>query len=272
MKSTELFDVKGLATVVTGAASGIGLAYSEVMAANGARVTLMDVDEAKLAVRVACLTDTGADVRGVAVDVTNRKAMRQAFDTTADSYGRLDVVFANAGIDAGPGFLTPDGDRDPDGALENIQDAHWDRVIATNLTSVFTTLQCAVRHMRKARSGHIIVTTSNAALINEPIVGTPYMAAKAAAAHLVRQAALELARFNICVNAIAPGAFVTNIANGRLQNAADRKAFEDRSPMHRIAETSDIKGLALYMASAASSYMTGAQVVIDGGHRLGAVD
>lgn len=272
MKITDLFDVSGLGTVVTGAASGIGLAYSEVMAANGARVTLMDVDAAKLSIQVGRLKDAGGDVRGATVDVTDRKAMRQAFDATADLYGRLDVVFANAGIDAGPGFLTAEGARDPNGALENIEDTHWDRVIATNLTSVFTTLQCAVRHMRKARSGHIIVTTSNAALINEPIVGTPYMAAKAAAAHLVRQAALELARYNICINAIAPGAFVTNIANGRLKNAADRKAFEDRSPMHRIAETRDIMGLALFMASPASSYMTGAQVVIDGGHRLGMVD
>jgi NAD(P)-dependent dehydrogenase (short-subunit alcohol dehydrogenase family) len=272
MKIADLFDVSGLCTVVTGAASGIGLAYSEVMAVNGARVTLMDVDAAGLATQVERLNAAGGDVRGVVVDVTDGRAMRQAFDATAEEYGRLDVVFANAGIDAGPGFLTPEGDRNPDGALENIEPAHWERVIATNLSSVFTTMQCAVRHMRKARAGHIIVTTSNAAIINEPIVGTPYMAAKAAAAHLVRQAALELARYNVCINAIAPGAFVTNIANGRLRNAADRKAFEDRSPMHRIAETRDIMGLALFLASPASSYMTGAQVVIDGGHRLGTVD
>jgi NAD(P)-dependent dehydrogenase (short-subunit alcohol dehydrogenase family) len=272
MKITDIFNVRGLGSVVTGAASGIGLAYSEVMAANGARVTLMDIDESTLSAEVSRLRDSGGNVRGVAVDVTDRTAMREAFDGTADVYGGLDVVFANAGIDGGPGFLTPEGERNPDGAFENISDAQWDRVIATNLTSVFTTLQCAIRHMRKARSGHIIVTTSNAALINESIVGTPYMAAKAAAAHLVRQAALELARYNICINAIAPGAFVTNIADGRLNNAADRKAFEDRSPMHRLAATREIMGLALFMASSASSYMTGSQIVIDGGHRLGSVD
>lgn len=272
MKVTEIFDVTGLGCIVTGAASGIGLAYSEVLAANGARVTLIDIDAAKLSFEVQRLKTAGGDVRGVAISVTDRDAMREAFDAAADLYGRLDVVFANAGIDGGPGFLTPEGRRNPEGALENLSQLQWDRVIETNLTSVFITLQCAVRHMRKARSGHIIVTTSNAALINEAIVGTPYMAAKAAAAHLVRQAALELASFNICINAIAPGAFVTNIANGRLNNAADRKAFEDRSPMHRIASTQEIMGLALFMASSASSYMTGSQIVIDGGHRLGVVD
>lgn len=272
MKVTEIFDVRGLGCIVTGAASGIGLAYSEVLAANGARVTLIDIDEERLSLEVQRLKAAGGEVRGVRISVTDRAAMRETFDAAADLYGRLDVVFANAGIDGGPGFLTPEGRRNPEGALENLSELQWDRVIETNLTSVFITMQCAVRHMRIARSGHIIVTTSNAALINEAIVGTPYMAAKAAAAHLVRQAALELAGFNICINAIAPGAFVTNIANGRLNNAADRKAFEARSPMHRIASTREIMGLALFMASSASSYMTGSQIVIDGGHRLGTVD
>jgi NAD(P)-dependent dehydrogenase (short-subunit alcohol dehydrogenase family) len=269
MKVTELFNVEGLATIVTGAASGLGLAYSEVMAANGARVALFDLDSAGLSAAVERLKSTGGNVHGVTVDVTDRRMLREAFDASAASFGGLDVVFANAGIDAGAGFLTPEGERNPEGALENVSESNWDRVIATNLSSVFTTLQCAVRHMKPRRSGRIIVTTSNAAIINEPIVGTPYMPAKAAAAHLVRQAALELAQYNIRVNAIAPGAFITNIAGGRLKNAADRKAFEERSPLHHIAAPQEIMGLALFLASQASAYVTGAQVVIDGGCVLG---
>ncbi|MDP9052179.1 MAG: SDR family oxidoreductase [Acidobacteriota bacterium] len=272
MKAAEIFDVQGLATIVTGAASGIGLAYSEVMAVNGARVAMLDKDTAALEKSVGRLKSTGGDVYGAAVDVTDRGAMRLAFDAAAQTFGALDVLFANAGIDAGPGFLTPEGDRNPEGALENVSDVHWDRIIATNLSSVFTSLQCAVRHMKTRRNGRIIVTTSNASIINEPIVGTPYMPAKAAAAHLVRHAALELARYNIRVNAIAPGAFVTNIAGGRLRNAADRKAFEGRSPMHHIAATQEIMGLALFLASNASSYVTGAEIVIDGGCVLGVAD
>ena len=102
MKSSELFDVGGWATVVTGGASGIGLAYAEVMADNGARVALLDVDRGGLDAAVAKLKAKGGDVRGAVVDVTDRPALRAAIDGAADAFGRLDVLFANAGIDPGP--------------------------------------------------------------------------------------------------------------------------------------------------------------------------
>jgi NAD(P)-dependent dehydrogenase (short-subunit alcohol dehydrogenase family) len=268
----RMFDVRGLATVVTGAASGIGLAYAEVMAEHGAKVSLIDLNAAGLDAAVAALRAKGCEVRGEVVNVTDRAAMYAAFDRCAAAFGGIDVVFANAGIDAGPGFLTPEGERNEDGALEMLDETHWDAVIATNLTSVFTTLRAAVRHMKPRRSGRIIVTTSNAAIINEAIVGTPYMPAKAGAASLVRQAAMELAKYNIHVNAIAPGPFITNIAGGRLRNQADREAFETRVPLHRVAHTDEIKPLALFLASSASSFVTGSQIVIDGGQMLGRVD
>jgi NAD(P)-dependent dehydrogenase (short-subunit alcohol dehydrogenase family) len=122
--------------------------------------------------------------------------------------------------------------------------------------------------MKRSGGGRIIATSSCAALYNDGIVGTPYMPAKAGVAHLVRQTAMELGRYNILVNAIAPGPFITNIAGGRLRNPEDRTAFERWSVLHRIAETSEIKGLALFLASPASSYVTGAQMVIDGGLHL----
>lgn len=268
----DMFSVRGLATVVTGAASGIGLAYAEVMAEHGAKVTLMDLNAAGLDAAAAAMRARGCEVRTEVVNVTDRAAMYAAFDRSAAAYGGIDVVFANAGIDAGPGFLTPEGERNEDGALEVLNEAHWDAVIATNLTSVFTTLRAAVRHMKPKRSGRIIVTTSNVAIINEAIVGTPYMPAKAGAASLVRQAAMELAKYNIHVNAIAPGPFITNIAGGRLRNKADREAFETRVPLHRVAHTDEIKPLALFLASSASSFVTGSQIVIDGGQMLGRVD
>ena len=272
MNSWERFTVQGLTCAVTGAASGIGLAYAEVMAEGGARVTLLDIDAALLNQQVDRLLGLGLEVRGEVVDATDRAAMYACFERIGQYYGHLDVVFANAGIDAGPGFLDCDGQRCPEGALETLEEAHWDKVLATNLTSVFTTLRAAVRLMKPRGSGRIIVTTSNAAMLNEAIVGTPYMPAKAGAASLVRQAAMELARYGINVNAIAPGPFVTNIAGGRLRNAADRAAFAARVPQHRIASTEEIKGLALFLASPASSYVTGAQIVIDGGQVLGRVD
>lgn len=271
MKAAVLFDVSGLATIVTGGASGIGLAYAGVMAQNGARVTIMDADSKALDDVVERFCSAGQDVRGEVVDVTDRVALDRSFDATARHYGHLDVVFANAGIGGGPGFLKLDGERNPDRAFENIPDDVWDRIIAVDLTSVFATLQAAARRM-KARGGRIIVTTSIAAVRTEIFVGAPYVAAKAGAAQLVRQAALELARYNITVNAIAPGPFVTNISGGRLRDPAVRAPFERFSPMRRLGEPDDIKGLALFLASPAAKFITGAQIVIDGGMTLGMAD
>jgi NAD(P)-dependent dehydrogenase (short-subunit alcohol dehydrogenase family) len=271
MDAAALFNVKGLATIVTGGASGIGLAYAEVMAHNGARVTIMDANANALDKVVGRLRNAGQDVRGEAVDLTDRVALDVAFDASAHHYGRLDVVFANAGIGGGPGFLKLDGERNPDRALEKIPPEAWDKIIAVDLTSVFATLQAAARHM-KERGGRIIVTTSISAIRTEAYVAAPYVAAKAGAAQLVRQAAHELARYNITVNAIAPGPFVTNISGGRLKDPAVRAPFEKFSPMHRVGEPDDIKGAALFLASPASSLITGAQIVIDGGATLGMAD
>jgi NAD(P)-dependent dehydrogenase (short-subunit alcohol dehydrogenase family) len=149
-----------------------------------------------------------------------------------------------------------------------LDDHHWDQVIEVNLTSVYTTVKHAVRHMKHSGGGRIIVTSSIAAQINEAIVGTPYMPAKAGVDHFVRQMAMELGAYGILVNCISPGPFMTNIAGGRLKIPADRQAFEAQSLIGRIGETDDIKGLALYLASPCSSYMTGSQIVIDGGSML----
>ena len=273
MKVSELFDVKDLATIVTGGASGIGLAYAEAMADNGARVALLDIDRAGLDQAVAKLKAKGGDVRGIVVDVTDRAGLHAAIDELAKAFGRLDVLFANAGIDPGPAFISMTGERVPEYAFENVSDERWDKVIATNLNAVFVSIRAAVPHMKQnAGGGRIIVTTSIAAIRPEAIVGMPYMPAKAGAAHLVRQAALELARYNILVNAIAPGPFVTNIAGGHMQKPEVRKAFEKWVPLGRAAETEEIQGAALFLASPAAKYVTGAEIIIDGGCLVGTAD
>jgi NAD(P)-dependent dehydrogenase (short-subunit alcohol dehydrogenase family) len=261
----EMFDVRGKSVIVTGGASGIGRAYAEVMAANGARVCIFDIDQANLDNVVAEIVRDGGTAWGQIVDVSDRPRMAAAFDEVAARHGKIDVVFANAGIDAGPGFLTPEGERHPAGAIDTLDDHHWDRVIAVNLSAVYTTVKHAARHMKRTGGGRIIVTSSIAAQINEAIVGTPYMPAKAGVDHFVRQMAMELGIFGIHINCISPGPFMTNIADGRLKNAADRKAFESQSLIGRIGHPDDIKGLALYLASPCSSYVTGSQFVIDGG-------
>ena len=130
----------------------------------------------------------------------------------------------------------PEGGRIPEGAIDVLDDHHWDRVIEVNLTSVYTTVKHAARHMKRTGGGRIIVTSSIAAQINEAIVGTPYMPAKAGVDHFVRQMAMELGAFGILVNCISPGPFMTNIAGGRLKIPADRRAFEAQSLIGRIGD------------------------------------
>ena len=263
MASLEaMFDVRGKSVIVTGGASGIGRAYAEIMAEGGARVCIFDIDGPGIDRAVVGIA---GEVWGQVVDVADRAAMARAFDEVASRHGRIDTVFANAGIDPGPGFMTPEGERNPDGAIENIPDSQWDRGIEVNLTSVYTTVKNAVRHMKPNGGGEIIVTSSIAAEINESIVGTSYMPAKAAVNHFVRHMAMELGAYGIRVNAILPGPFITNIAGGRLRNKADRAAFEAQSLIGRIGDVEDIKGLALLLASPAGSYFTGSLIVIDGG-------
>ena len=272
MRAEALFDIRGTAALVTGAASGIGLACAKVLAANGARVTLLDRNAAGLEAAVQGFA-AGADVRTAVADVhPDRAGIEEAFDAAAEAYGRIDVVFANAGIGGGPGFLGIDGRRIDDNALERMPEERWNAVIAHHLTSVFFTIQAAARHMKPSGGGRIVVTTSIAALKTEAIIGAAYMAAKAGAAHLVRQAALELARYNILVNAIAPGPFRTNISGGRLNDPAVRDFHVRSVPLSRMAEPDEIMGLALFLASPAARYITGAQMVIDGGASLGPAD
>jgi NAD(P)-dependent dehydrogenase (short-subunit alcohol dehydrogenase family) len=127
-------------------------------------------------------------------------------------------------------------------------------------------MQAAAAHMKKQRSGRIVVTASIAGLRAETNVGYGYIATKAAVINLVRQLAMELAPYNVTVNAIAPGPFLTNIADGRLHREPEvAKAFAEMVPQNRIADPSEMQGLALLLASPASSFLTGAVIPIDGG-------
>lgn len=270
MSLETMFNVAGKSVIVTGGASGIGRAYAEIMVECGAQVCILDCDQDGLGQTVAQIEAEGWSGRvwSIPVDVSDRPALAEAFDTVARTHGCIDVVFANAGLDAGPGFKTPEGERYPLGQIDTMPEDQWDRVLEVNLTAVFSTIRNAARHMKATGGGRIIVTSSVAARVNESFVGTAYMPAKAGVDHLVRNVAMELAAFGILVNCISPGPFITNIAGGRLKNAADRAAFEAQSLLGRIADPDEIKGLALFLASPASSYVTGAQMTIDGGSSL----
>jgi NAD(P)-dependent dehydrogenase (short-subunit alcohol dehydrogenase family) len=272
MRIAELFNVKDRVAFVTGAASGIGYACAEVLAENGAKVCLVDREAERLERAAERLRATSADVLTLLADATKEMEMAGAVARAIERFGRLDIAFINAGIGGGPGFLDMSGQRNPAGAVEALDPAIWNGHIEGNLSSVFVSLKAVVPPMREQQGGSIVVTTSVAAWKVENFVCTAYIAAKAGAAHLVRQVALELAKFNIRVNAIAPGSFVTGIGGGRMANPDVQRRFAAANPMGRMAQPNEIKGLALFLASPASSYVTGAQLTIDGGGGLGLAD
>ncbi|WP_337185644.1 SDR family oxidoreductase [Phenylobacterium sp.] len=277
MKAADIFDVRGRTVIVTGGAHGIGMAYAEALADNGARVTIMDLDAAGLQATVDRLNANGGDVRGVVVDVSDRPAVHKAFDETTAFYGKLDVAFLNAGINSGAGFITRGGtgaprERPVERALENYDDAQWDRIMSMAVTSVFTGLKAAARNMKPQGYGRIIVTTSVASSRIIAHCGQAYMVAKAAAAHLVRTAALELCEYGIHVNAIAPGGFATNSGNGYFRDPKNKALSAKLVPLHRMGEIEEMQGVALLLASGASSFMVGSELLVDGGTVLGALD
>ncbi len=276
MNVSSRFEVAGFGVIVTGGASGLGLAYGEVLAAHGARVTLIDVDAGAVAAQASRLQADGLDVRAATADVTEHAGLDHAIDEAAEAYGRLDVAFANAGIDPGAGFVGAwaggERPRVEEGALERYSDERWNRVIAINLNGIFATARAAARHMRPRGFGRIIVTTSLAATKVEPAIGAAYMTAKAGARHLMHSLALELAADGVTVNAIAPGFFVTNIGGGHAHNPDTQAAIARDIPMHRVGQPDDIKPLALFLASPGSEYVTGQEIIIDGGWGLGVAD
>ena len=261
---SRLFDVAGRAYVVTGAASGLGLAIAEALAANGGRLLLLDRDAARLEEVVAQLN---ASSSSQAVDVADAEAVRRAVDAFITGTGRIDGLFANAGISGGAGFGTAAGATS--GLLQHQEGSHWQSILDVNLLGVLNSLQSVVPAMKRQRGGSIVITASITGMQAEPFVSYAYAAAKAAVIQVMRQSALELAPYGIRVNAMAPGFIKTAIGGGRLHDAAVESALVRKIPLGRLGAAHEVQGIALLLASDAGSYMTGTLLPIDGGALLG---
>ena len=263
----RLFDVRGARAIVTGAASGLGLAMAGVLAECGAHVTLADVDTERLEAATKAL---GGNVRSFVVDVADEGQVRALVDDVVSAEGGLDVVFANAGIASVPGFGVEGGQ-----GLATVESADWDRVLGINLSGVLFTMKHAAAAMRRQRSGRIVVTSSAAGLKPEPAVCYGYAASKAAVLNVVRHAALELAPHGVLVNAICPGPFKgTRIGGGVTESPSPEleRMWSKTVPLGRMADPEELKGLVLLLASPASSFMTGGAYLIDGGTLVQAGD
>jgi NAD(P)-dependent dehydrogenase (short-subunit alcohol dehydrogenase family) len=254
----EMFDLSGETAVVTGAGSGLGKAIAEILAQAGASVGLIDVDCERLDYVAAGIEAQGGKTFGMVADVSAPESIASAVEDIKDHFGGLDIVFANAGISRGPGF------PEAGGTLAGTPQEDWNAVVDVNLNGLFNTLRAASGAI--ADGGRIVVTASTAGFRADPMVGYAYVATKAAVLNIVRQAALELAPRGVRINAIAPGPFRTNIAGEGALDAPELKSMWAQTiPLGRMADPEELKGLALLLASRASSFMTGGAYVIDGG-------
>ena len=262
----KLFAVAGRSAVVTGGAGGIGFGVADILSDQGALVTLIDHDAAKLETAVSRLSGREGAVSGEVCDVTDADGIRRTFDAAASIQNGIDIVFANAGMGTTkPGSRGLDGAPVQEGEIDSYDFADWRRVLDVNLTGVFLTAREAARHLKKKGWGRLIITSSVFALKNSQTVGVPYMVSKAGVAHLMRNLAAELAAHGVTVNAIAPGPFETDISGGAMHDPGVRALVGGAVPLGRVGQVDEVKGLALFLASPASSYMTGAHISIDGG-------
>lgn len=258
--AASMFDLGGQLALVTGAASGLGLAMAEVLLEAGATVVLADQDAQALGRETQRLRQAGfSAVHERQLDVSREHEVVGLFNELTATLGAPHAVFANAGVSAGRGFVVEAGQ------LQSVHLGDWQRVLDINLSGVMLTLREAARVMKPLRRGRIIVTASIAGLRAEALSGYAYVASKAAVINLVRQAAVELAPHGVLVNAIAPGPFATEINGGRLKLPESAERMRSYIPVGRIAAPDEIKGLALLLASGASSYITGAVIAVDGG-------
>jgi NAD(P)-dependent dehydrogenase (short-subunit alcohol dehydrogenase family) len=256
---SDLFDLTGRTALVTGASQGLGRRFAKVLAQHGARVGLAARQVDKCRELQGEIEQTGGRAASVALDVTaGLVAIETAVDDVEQALGPIDILVNNAGV----AVSKP--------ALEQ-SEADWDRVVDTNLKGAFFTAQAVARRMaardpQPAHGGSIVNIASVLAL---DVIGhlAPYAAAKGGLWQITRTMALELARHQVRVNALAPGYIETEINRAFLTGPAGER-IRQRVPQRRFGTATDLDGALLLLASDASRYMTGSIIVVDGGFLL----
>jgi 2-dehydro-3-deoxy-D-gluconate 5-dehydrogenase len=250
--ATKMFDLTGKVAVVTGGNGGIGLGMAQGLADAGASIVIAARDEAKSKGALDDLRGRGAKAAFVATDVTDEASVDKLFAAVQTQFGRVDILVNNAGINIR-------------GAPQNLAPADWGKVIDTNLTSAFLCSQAAYAPMKAAGAGKIINIGSMMSIFGASYAAA-YAASKGGIVQLTKSLAVAWAADNIQVNAVLPGWIDTNLTRGARQQV---KELNDnvlrRTPAKRWGEISDMSGVAVFLASAASDFVTGAEIAVDGG-------
>ncbi|MEM1120552.1 MAG: SDR family NAD(P)-dependent oxidoreductase [Bacteroidota bacterium] len=248
----ELFSLEGKVALVTGGNGGIGLAYAKGLIKAGAKVAIWGRNTTKNANAIKALKDMGGDVADFVCDLTDSAEVDEAFSATMAHFGQVDVCFANAG---GGG---------PRGMLHKTDDAAWESVLDLNLNSVVYTYRKVINQLLERKApGKLIVTSSVAGLMGMGYA-VGYSTTKAAVLGLTRALAIELGRNNIQVNAILPGYIETEMSLDTPQSFKDAATRR----IGKAGQLEDMEGIAVYLASNASNFMTGQSIVLDGGHMI----
>jgi len=262
MKTTsELLNLNGKAAIVTGGAKGIGYGISYRLAEAGAKVLIADIDEAAVHATEQELNQKGFTTVGLKVDVSSEEDIKKMIATCQEKFGTVDIVVNNAGIY-------------PPAPVAQMTADQFEKVMHVNLRSVFLSTKYAAEVMKSQGGGRIINITSIDALHPSMVGLAHYDASKHGVWGFTKNSALELAEHNILVNAIAPGGITTPGVSAMSQGAsaeqmaASTKAFMAKIPLHRMGEPDEIGTVTLFLASDMATYMTGSQIVVDGGALL----
>lgn len=251
--AASVFDLSAEVVLVTGASSGLGRRFAKVLAANGARVMLAGRRQVALDAVASEIVAAGGEAVSFAFELRDHARIADAFDAAEARFGPVTVVVNNAGV-AGPG------------RLDDLDLERWREIIAIDLDAAFLICREAARRMAPRGTGNIINVSSILAI--RPVAGEAvYSVAKAGLSHLSRILALELADRGIRVNALVPGYVVTGMNEAFFASDASRPLV-DTIPMRRVGQVEDFDGAILLLASDASRFMTGASLVVDGGHTL----
>ncbi len=250
----------GKVAVITGAGSGIGRASALLFAKEGAKIVVADFVPPGGHETVKMIKEAGGDAIFVEVNVSKSAEVQRMILAAVDTYGRLDIMFNNAGIQ-GKFIMTAD-----------LAEEAWNSIIATNLTGAFLGSKYAIQVMLKQGGGVIINTASAAGIIGLP--GMPaYSASKAGVVQLTKTMALEYADKNIRINCICPGGIITPLSNITADPATlkpeDFPPYKHTAPSRRFGQPEEVAKVALYLASDDSSFVTGTSAVVDGGWSAG---